>query len=130
MDYTLAPLKDQLRSAALAPSGSLAATRSEDERAKIVLSVTNRRGELVGIVKPSADLKDGRLLAYAPDESLADGAANFATYGFFDDDNVPPWDTWVVFLGGILISWVPGSLVKLVQQGLDAHAEGCIRFRE
>ena len=128
VDFTLAPLKDQLRSAALTPSGSLAAARSESERQAIVHLVAGKRAGLVGAVAPTADLQGGRLLAYAPDENLADGAARFASQGFFDDDNVPPWDTWVAFSQGILVSWVPKQLLALVQRGLEVHVEGCIRF--
>ena len=32
---------------------------------------------------------------HAPDDNLADGAAALASRGFFDEDNAPPWDTWL-----------------------------------
>src|SRR5689334_16271125 len=37
----------------------------------------------------------GRLLAYLPDDNLADGFAEVVSKGFFDVDNIPPYDTWV-----------------------------------
>src|SRR5207247_2550506 len=37
----------------------------------------------------------GRLLAYFPDDNLADGVAATESNGFFDVDNIPPYDTWV-----------------------------------
>ena len=38
------------------------------------------------------------LLAYDPDGNLCDGWAGTVTYGFFDVDNIPPWDTWLVYV--------------------------------
>lgn len=46
-------------------------------------------------IPPARDLAGGRLLAYLQDTNLCDGAAEAASEGFFDVDNVPPWDTWV-----------------------------------
>lgn len=73
----------------------------------------------------------GRLLAFFPDESLACGVANSETQGFFTDDNVPPWDTWMVYLqeGGqtnYLVSWVPRSLVEMVDGGVRDIPEECV----
>src|SRR5262249_9402333 len=53
------------------------------------------------------------LLAYFPDENLSDGAAAVASDGYFDYDNIPPWDTWVVYVAAdhLLLSWVPDALV-------------------
>jgi len=34
-------------------------------------------------------------LVVEPTQSLFDGAARVASSGYFDDNNVPPWDTWV-----------------------------------
>jgi hypothetical protein len=41
------------------------------------------------------DLCGGRLVAYFPDDNLFDGAAEAESQGFFDVDNIPPYDTWV-----------------------------------
>src|SRR5689334_16323998 len=41
------------------------------------------------------NLCGGRLLAYFPFDSLAGDAAEKASRGFFDVDNIPPFDTWV-----------------------------------
>src|SRR5690242_13263477 len=43
-------------------------------------------------------LGGGRLLIYFPSSDLACGAAEQGTAGFFDINNVPPWDTWVAYL--------------------------------
>lgn len=75
----------------------------------------------------------GRLLVYYPDEQLADGAAEEASGGFFDADNVPAWDTWVGLYqdeGGedYLVSWIPPSLLEIVDAGVRVNPEECIRW--
>ena len=78
----------------------------------------------------------GRLLAYFPDEDLACGGAEAASDGYFDINNVPPWDTWVLMIeqpdqprgsvGNCLIAWVPPAFVSRAQHGIEANPEGCI----
>jgi hypothetical protein len=84
----------------------------------------------------------GRLLAFDPQGTLSDGAATAATQGFFDDDNVPPWDTWIWYVindlvsnlpwwqgcDSYLLSWVPNALVAVVEVGIDSNPEECIRW--
>ena len=65
------------------------------ERQHAVTTVTDRRSAHLRRENsyppvPSHDLAGGRLLVYAPDEGLADGAAALASRGFFDEDNAPP----------------------------------------
>jgi hypothetical protein len=79
-------------------------------------------------------LRGGRLLAFFPDESLSDGAAEAETGGFFDFDNTPPWDSWVALFrdGGtfpgadMLVSWVPAELLETVERGIRVNPEECI----
>jgi hypothetical protein len=127
-DLTYAPLKDQLRSPAICPTGTLSGARTDNERKAVVRSVVSKRSALVSPKEydPLADV--GKLLLYVPVENLADGAARYASKGFFDDDNVPPWDTWADFSEGTLLSWVPPQLVVLAQNGIDANPECCIRW--
>lgn len=74
----------------------------------------------------------GRLLLYYPHETLSDGAAWQITSGYFDDWNMPPWDTWIWYgqmTGGeYLLSWVPGPFVELVSAGIWANPEECIQW--
>jgi hypothetical protein len=91
---------------------------------------------------PFADLLNGgRLLAFTPDGTLQDGAANVGTDGFLDDDNLPPWDTWIWYAtndlvstperwsgtvtDSYLLSWIPDSLIKVVDLGIDVNPEEC-----
>lgn len=75
-------------------------------------------------------LTEGRILAYFPEETLSDGAAEVATDGFFDWDNRAAWDTWLVYLADdhLLLSWVPDSLVEVVEVGIYVNPEECIRW--
>jgi hypothetical protein len=96
--------------------------------------------------QPAESLAGGRLLIYLPDEELADGAAEAETNGFFNSHNEPPWDTWLFYIDNraenkrdtqndtwspddsYLISWVPPELIDLVNSGIWANPEYCIRW--
>jgi hypothetical protein len=125
---SIALLEGQLRTPSLCPSSSLSEVRTAADRDDIVRSVVARRSVLVSAQAQSSDVRAGKLLLYAPEENLADGAARYASNGFFDNDNVPPWDTWVAFSQGALLSWVPPLLIGLAQSGIDVNPEGCIRW--
>jgi hypothetical protein len=126
----IAPLENQLRSSSLKPK-SFSVGQSSDERLSIVQDIVTKRAESLRIdgTHPQTLLSGvptGRLLCYVPDENLSDGAARFASKGFFDVENVPAWDTWICFLDRHLISWVPPQLIELVTRGIDANPEGCV----
>jgi hypothetical protein len=123
---SLAPLMQELRSPTVRPSGSVVEARTEQAREEIVRSVVVARSDLVKGRELSYDSNTGKLLIYAPDENLADGAAQIQSKGFFDCDNMPPWDMWVAFSRGILVSWVPPKFVGLAQSGIDVNPECCI----
>jgi hypothetical protein len=71
----------------------------EENRSSAVDTVAHARELLGGVdVRNStipSGLSGGRLLIYFPNHDLACGAAEQETAGFFDVNNVPPWDTWV-----------------------------------
>jgi hypothetical protein len=128
--HELAPLAKQLRSPFLQPpdftSGQTPAVRRQ-----IVEVLSEKRAEQLQRERryPSAPLpglSGGRLLLYSPDENLFDGAAQYSSKGFFDVDNIPPWDTWVCFTERYLVSWVPPQLLDLANQGIDVNPEQCI----
>lgn len=83
---------------------------------------------------PASNLAGGRLLVYEPDDNLFDGAAQMASDGFFDVDNVPPWDTWLGYIYEeqfkrvCLLSWVPPVFLALADDGIEANPELCIRW--
>jgi hypothetical protein len=98
----------------------------------VVRSVINARPTALGrwsdpIPDRVASLSGGRLLYFAPDETLSDGAACLQSQGFFDVYNAPPWDTWLCMAGHqFLISWVPPAFLERVDEGVNANPEGCI----
>jgi hypothetical protein len=92
---------------------------------------------------PVADLCGGRLLAYFPQDNLACGAAEAESLGFFDVDNIPPYDTWVWLVRNVrsftyedgakgemnsnyLVAWVPPEFVPLANGGVKVNPEECI----
>jgi hypothetical protein len=110
----------------------------EADRESAVNALAGNRAWRVQGARPVAtadDLAGGRLLVYFPDDDLSDGAAEAETRGFFDVNNAPPWATWVGIFrdeenGGsdYLISWVPASLVDIVERGIAVNPEECIRW--
>lgn len=128
------PRVDSSDPAASFRSGRLRPWVLASDRAATVRHVLIHRAGLdrtVGLAEPVSgieDLGDGRLLAYFPDLNLFDGAAEDETRGFFDVENVPPWDTWtglfhdddgVGDLSVYLVSWVPLVFLETVQRGID-----------
>jgi hypothetical protein len=80
-------------------------------------------------------LEKGRLLIYEPDENLYDGAAEAASEGFFDVDNIPPWDLWLMAVVEVqqrpntyLLAWIPPECVELTAAGIEVNPEHCIRW--
>jgi hypothetical protein len=129
---SLGPMEGKLRSPELNPSFGLDEFGDDALWAKAVAEVVARRSRLTP--PTSAEKRDtdagGRLLLYTPSENLACGAAQASSNGFFDVNNVPPWDIWVDFSERTLVSWVPPALIDVAQMGIDANPEACIRWAE
>src|SRR5271163_2440722 len=93
----LPQLRQQLRSDTLRPSKSLGQLQTNVERENVVRSVIAARSRLVQPTQEIIDAYEGRFLLYVPEENCSDGASEHASTGFFDEDDAPPWDTWVAF---------------------------------
>jgi hypothetical protein len=70
-------------------------------------------------------------MGYCPDETVWDGASEAVTEGFFNWEDEPPWDLWLGYLveasgRSYLASWVPLSLVKTVEDGIDVNPVACL----
>ena len=78
----------------------------------------------------SAPQPKGRILVFYFRETLSCGGAWQVTSGYFDDWNMPPWDTWVASAnlkdGECLLSWVPEHFVDTVSAGIWANPEECL----
>lgn len=101
--------------------------------APLVWSVVNARRNSLGTscdaVPDSVQKPGGRLLYFDPSTTLSDGAALVQSQGFFDNDNVPPWDTWLCFSDdGFVVSWVPPGYLDRVDAGVEANPERCIMW--
>jgi hypothetical protein len=121
----------QLRSATLKPGFTLDEFGMDTLWAEAVAEVVAKRSQLIGQISAregSDDETGARLLLFVPSETLFDGAAQLSSNGFFDPDNVPPWDIWVDFSERTLVSWVPPAMVEAAQMGIDVNPEGCIRW--
>ena len=119
----------KLRSSELKLSFGLEGTDAAWETA--VTEVVAQRSQWTSKMSSGGDALNaagGRLLLYDPKDNLACGAAEFSSNRFFAVNNVPPWDIWVDFSEGTLVSWVPPAFVDLAQMGIDVNPEQCIRW--
>ncbi|HYX53273.1 MAG TPA: hypothetical protein VE783_07460 [Candidatus Limnocylindrales bacterium] len=128
---SVASFAEMLRTPELKGSINYESAPDEMSRRRIVESVAGRRSAMLDrleLRQRKLIHLQGRLLCYCPAENLACGAAEVQSLGFFDVDNTPPWDTWVAYSEGVLLSWVPGELVELVNRGVQVNPEECIAW--
>jgi hypothetical protein len=78
-----------------------------------------------GVVDPFSQSK---LLLYAPMETVADGAAQAASTGFYDIEDAPPWDTWLLYENDSIFCCVPETAISAAQAGIDANPVDCIHW--
>lgn len=127
------PILSGFRSSKLRPSLPIDEYKTESDWSNAVDDVVVKRSRILKqewTSQHSTLAKGGRLLLYFPLENLADGAAQVNSAGFYDVDNVPPWDIWIGFSRGALISWVPPTLIEIAQMGIDANPENCIQWAD
>ena len=99
---TIADPERSLRTPTLEP-GQFNGNLSFIERQECVAHLVQTRSRLLHDageypLTPATNLAGGRLLLFDPDGTLSDGAAAVSSQRFFDDDNVPPWDSWVLYV--------------------------------
>lgn len=95
----------------------------------VVSVVLKRRGFLAGQCGAiSAEPNVGRLLVYEPIQSVSDGGSQYSSAGFFDQDDAPPPETWVLYLDGKLYAWVPACVNTLADHGVDTNPVNCIEW--
>lgn len=113
------------------------------DRSSSVGSVVGHRAHIVGevqVIEGRESLHGGRLLVCLPDHSLFDGAADEASRGYFDVNNVPPWDTWIALADDdplvavssrqYVVAWVPPDLIECACAGIEANPEQSIAWLE
>lgn len=76
-----------------------------------------------------------RLLCCDVAASEAPGASSLASNGYINEFDLPPWDTWVAWMGyhkpaqkdnGFILAFVPPSCKNMVQSGIDANPVECL----
>lgn len=100
-----------------------------EERTRIVDQLVAERRRLLedGSQRPAPLHRDGRVLLCEIDACFFDGVAKEVTGGFFDDGDLPPWDTWLAFRAAfgdrssVLLSWVPHGHLGLVEKAVESH---------
>ena len=122
------------RSTELTPLGHLITDCNYDaEVAEIVNEVVARRSNLLR--SDSQDVGDAlglfsgdRIFAFRPLDSLFHGTSPPESNGYIDDWEIAPWDTWIGYWGGYVVTWVAKPFVGLVNAAIAANAEDCIRW--
>jgi hypothetical protein len=119
-------------------------SQTDEQRLEVVNALAARRSELLkaqGIVPTrfATEMSKGGIIAFSPDMTLWDGAAEGGSEGFFDASNTPAWDTWVAFVvesedhrngftgwQSYLLAWVPPQHLELADTGIEMNPELCI----
>ena len=138
---SIADPKQTLRSLPISKAESLIHMPHEQRLELVNELILKRKTSLLNSEVPlrplASDLGGGKLMYFYPDGSLFDGAAEAASGGFFDCDNVPAWDTWVYYGSdssgerencdiNLLVSWIPRELCRNVNDGIAVNPESCI----
>lgn len=126
-------LTDQLRSPALKPTVQEPLQPLSQWVSNVEEVAAKRSQQFKGIGREATSQpkqQRGQLLVYAPEDNLCDGAAQVQSLGFFDVDNVPPWDTWVAMEGKYLLAWVPPQMLKFASAGVEVNPEECIKWAD
>ena len=92
------------------------------------------------------DLAGGRLLIHFLDESNHNGFTAYLTSYFLDNNDTPPWDTWVQAyipeppvhespdsvpsVYAFLISWVPPEFREAVHEATEAECVGMLMWAD
>lgn len=123
---------------------------SEEERAGMVDALAAERGRLLrDRGEAPADIRHGLaggrlLLSAGLTEGVWDAAPKQHSGGFFDADDLPPWDTWLLYAAleehigprgkrvrtWYVVSWVPPVLLDLAEAGMAVNPVECIRWAE
>jgi hypothetical protein len=129
-----------LRSSALRPPGLRMVARFRSEMHDVVQAVVDERAFWIhsrhkNLDLLSSGLANGRLLlCTSAADSTPDDQVMAASEGFYDDNHLPPWDTWLCYLGDkkrqYAVSWVPPQLLRLADIGVEEHSLKHMRWAE
>jgi hypothetical protein len=106
-----------------------------DSAVRIVGVVLSRRarGADTGVLTTNGQ-RIGRILRHSLRETTYSCTTQDISGGFFDSQDLPPWDLWVAIHGGesapTLLSWIPDILIERANAGTEASAEECFDWYE
>ncbi len=81
----------------------------------------------------AGQLHGGRLLLSAHEASNDNGLTASISGYYFDDSDVPPWDTWICVLPGddsLLVAWVPSEFQEIVQESIANECIGMLAWAD
>jgi len=84
------------------------------------------RGEGASVRAIDPHRVGGRLLVHYCECANHHGMSKEASSGFFDEWELPPWDTWIDVVQTddsdleLLVAWIPPAFEQLAQRGIDA----------
>jgi len=115
---------------------------------RMINKVVDSRSQLVTPVNTerSVDLAGGRLLIHFLDQSNHNGLTADITSFYLDNNDTPPWDTWVQtfvpeswadqppdevpIVVPFLISWVPQEFLKTVNEATEYECVGMLMWAD
>jgi hypothetical protein len=100
---SLAPLEHQLRSPELKPTRALGENITDSDRQRLVNELASNRSRQLASLQSTKSLhasQEGKSLIYYPAENVSDGASKYASKGFYDPFDAPPWDLWISYDSG------------------------------
>jgi hypothetical protein len=107
------------------------------ERIRVVDELVQKRRQLITSLSDNVSRDaGGRVLAFELDASFFDRVAAAETGGFFDSEDLPPWDTWISYCFDrsrsrwVLVSWVPASCISIVELATRVHMANAYQWVE
>ncbi len=112
---------------------------AEAERRAVIEAVADARARRVrGLPAPPEKAAKGKLIFYSPDGTWFDGAAQYVTHGFYDESDMPPWDTWLCYVTeardasdyypSYLVAWMPERCAHVADDGAAITPASCIMW--
>ena len=112
----------------------------------MINKVVESRSQFVPPVTPVLDLRGGRLLLHFLGDSNHNGLTADITSFYLDNNDTPPWDTWVQAfipeswadqppdqvpsLYVFLISWVPPEFLETVNEATESECIGMLMWAD
>jgi hypothetical protein len=113
----------------------MTAEQIEAHRDGVVRELGDRRAQLLGQPLQS-NAEGGRILAFDLEATFFDEVPAEVTDGFFDAEDLPPWDTWISYgfhpklKTNVLFAWVPVEFETLVERAVQASFANAYQWVE